>query len=106
MLIPFVGFVLGLVAFTILGLIVLGVVPSLRLTAINLLLFVIGAFPGTLVLGNLYGRLFADSTNYLNSRAAILGLFSVMLLGAIAGGSALVWLKMRFVKSSNRDPSL
>jgi hypothetical protein len=101
MLLPFVGFVMGCVGFTILGLIVLASVPTLHLTARNLIIFVVGAFPGTLALGYVYGRLFADSKNELNSKAAVLGFFSVMLVGAIVGGTVLVRLGMHLFKPSD-----
>ena len=98
MLLPFMGFVMGCVVFTVLGLIVLICVPTLRLTVSNLIIFVVGAFPGTLAPGYAYGRLFADPRNQLNSKAAVLGLFSAMLLGATVGGAVLVWLRTRLVK--------
>ena len=95
------GFLMGSVAFTVLGLIVLACVPALRLTIRNPVTFVVGAFPGTLALGYVYGRLFADSRNELDSKAAVLGLFFVLLIGAIVGGTGLVWLGMRLVKPSD-----
>jgi hypothetical protein len=45
----------GFLAFTILGLIALSLVPVLRLTVPNLFLFVVGAFPGALVFLLAYG---------------------------------------------------
>ena len=105
MLLPFIGFIAGCVVFTILGSIVLGCIPTLRLTAVNLLLFVIGAFPGALALPYLYGRIFASSNNQLTSRTAVLGLFGVILVGAIAGGAGLVWLRIHFVRTTDCNSS-
>ena len=105
MLLPFIGFVAGCVVFTILGSIVLACVPTLRLSVVNLLLFVMGAFPGALALPYLYGRIFADSNNQLTSKTAVLGLFVVMLVGATGGGAALVWLRIRFVRTTDCNSS-
>ena len=95
------GFLIGCVGFTILGLIVLACVPALRVTVRNLVIFIVGAFPGTLALGYVYGRLFADSRNELDSRASVLGFFFVLLVGAIVGGTGLVWLGIHLVKPSD-----
>jgi hypothetical protein len=51
--------IMSCVAFTILGLLVLALRPALRLTFLNLLLFVLDAVPGGLALLFLYGRWFA-----------------------------------------------
>jgi hypothetical protein len=94
------------VVFTILGLIVLASIPKLRLTITNLFLFVMGAFPGTLTFGYLYGRIFADSANELNGRVAVLGIFAVMLIGAVVGGVMVVWCKTRFVPADGTPREL
>ena len=56
--------------------------------------FVVGAFPGALALGYLYGRAFADRRNELNGTVAVVGSFAVMLIGATTSGTAFVWLKV------------
>ena len=90
------GFVMGCVAFTVLGLIVLSCVPAFRLTFLNLFLFVVGAFLGGLTFLFVYGRIFAR--NQL-SDTAFYGIFPVLLVGGAFGGALLVWVKMRFVKT-------
>ena len=59
---PLISFMLGCVAFTILGVIVLACVPALRLRFLNLLLFLLGAFPSGLLCLFIYGRLFCEKS--------------------------------------------
>jgi hypothetical protein len=92
------GFVLGCVIFSVLGRIVLALVPSFRFSIANLVLFVMGAFLGTVPSVMTYGRIFADSNDELTSTWTIVGLFAVMFIGAVLGGSVLVWLNVRFRK--------
>jgi hypothetical protein len=96
---------MGCIAFTVLGLIVLACVPVLTLALKNLSVFVVGAFPGALAFGYLYGRAFTDGRNELDTTAAVLGSFAMMLIGAIAGGTASVWLTVRWVGVSRRNHS-
>ena len=98
MLLPLMGFVLGCVIFSILGRIVLALVPSFRFTVANLVLFVMGAFLGTMTFMIAYDRIFANSNQELTSTWTIVGLFAVMFIGAVLGGSVLVWLNVRFGK--------
>jgi hypothetical protein len=98
MLLPLMGFVLGCLIFSILGRIVLALVPSFRFSIANLLLFVTGAFLGTLIIVIAYGRIFADSNGELTTTWTIVGVFVVMFVGAVLGGSVLVWLNVRFRK--------
>jgi hypothetical protein len=86
---------LGCVAFTILGVIVLASVPALRLRFLNLLLFLLGAFPSGLLCLFIYGRLFAR--NQL-SDAAFYGFFPILLIGGAVGGTLTVWLKTRLAR--------
>ena len=97
MLLPLMAFVLGCVAYTILGVLVLACIPSLRLTMLNLVFFVVGAFLATPVFLFVYGQIFAR--NQL-SDAAFVGIFPVLLVGGVFGGALVVWLKVRF---SNRQ---
>jgi len=101
MLLPFIGFVTGCVVFTVVGLVILSRLPKLRATFPNLLVFVVGAFPGAAGLGYLDELVFADARHFLNSPAAVLGFFAAMLVGAIIGGTTLVWLKTRITKRSD-----
>src|SRR5580704_8019603 len=100
MLLPLVGFVLGCICFTILGGFILTRILKLSLSFANLLLFVAGAFAGTLFLGYCYGRAFAAANNELKGSAAVIGMFVVMLIGAVVGGTSLVWIKARIVNTS------
>jgi len=105
MLLPLMMFAMGCIAFTVLGLIVPACVPVVTLTVKNVSVFVVGAFPGALAFGYLYGRAFADARSELNTTAAVIGSFVAMLLGATAGGMALVWLMVRWVGVSRRNHS-
>jgi hypothetical protein len=99
------GLLIGLIGSAILGAVILAVIPSFRLTMSNLLVFVVGAFLGMFALANLVERT-------LNA----LGLLKPMpiqtqnhftgvlaLLGALMGGTTLVWLKMRLRKTREKN---
>jgi uncharacterized membrane protein YdjX (TVP38/TMEM64 family) len=98
MLLPLMGFILGCVIFSILGRVVLALVPSFRFSIANLMFFVLGAFLGTVPLVIAYGWIFADSNDELTSTWTVIGLFAVIFVGAGLGGSVLVWLNVRFRK--------
>lgn len=85
---------LSCIAYTILGLLVLALLPVFRLTFANLLLFVTGAIPGGFLFLFLYGLLLGESM----SDTAFFGILPVLLAGGLSGGSLAVWLKMRFAK--------
>jgi hypothetical protein len=97
------SFVICCVACATLGLIVLACVPGLRLTFLNLLLFVVGAFLGALAF--LLGYLGIFAGHELKD-AAFVGLFLVFFAGATLGGAGLVKLKMRFVKTERAGPPI
>jgi hypothetical protein len=92
--------VMGCVAFGILGLLVLAFVPGLRLTFMNLFIFLVGAFFGALAFSLGYLLIFAG---HELKDAAFVGLFLVFFAGATLGGALLVKLKNRFVKPNARD---
>jgi hypothetical protein len=96
-MIPPAFFVMSYAAITILGLIVLVLLPSFRVTILNLLLFDLGAVPGGIAFLYVYGRLFADSRFSGNA----LGIFLALVLGGTTGGVLAVWLKMWFATSPN-----
>jgi len=97
---------MGCVVFAGMGLIVLSRrIPALRLTFMNLSLFVIGAFLGTLALELLYARIFADAGNHLKNTVSVIGQIPAMLVGAVGGGVGAVWLKTRIPEWFRRsDP--
>jgi hypothetical protein len=77
--------------YSILGFIVLACMPALRVTLLNLIAFVIGAFFGSLALLYAYGAVrFGPIQIYPDT---------ISLIGAVAGGTLFVWLKMRFIKT-------
>jgi hypothetical protein len=96
------SFVMVCTAFGTLGLIVLACVPSLRVTFLNLLLFVIGAFFGALAFLLAYLEIFKG---HELKDAAFVGLFLVFFLGATLGGALLVKLKIRFLKTERTTTS-
>jgi fatty-acid desaturase len=98
MLLPLIGFMLGCVIFSVLGWAVLALVPSFRFSIANLILFVMGGFLGSMTLMIAYGRIFADSNNEFTSGWTVVGMFAVMFIGAVLGGSVLTWLNVHFRK--------
>ena len=100
---PLMGFVMGCVAFTILGLTILRCIPGLRLTLFNLFLFVVGSFPGALAFLFVYGQIFAKKQL---SNGAFVGIFPVLLVGGSLGGMLVVWLKTRFMNAQLARPPL
>jgi|HubBroStandDraft_6_1064221.scaffolds.fasta_scaffold109887_1 fatty-acid desaturase len=98
MLLPLIGFVLGCVIFSVLGWAVLALVPSFRFSIANLMLFVVGAFLGSMTFMIAYGRFFANSNHEFTSGWTFVGMFAVMFIGAVLGGSVLAWLKVHFRK--------
>ena len=98
------GFVMGCVIFSVLGLIVFALIPSFRLSLANLAIFVIGAFLATMMSVIAYGRFFGDRNNELTSKWTVLGLFAVMFIGAVLGGSVLVWLIAGLRRQPTNDP--
>jgi hypothetical protein len=84
---------MGCVVFIFVGSIILSYFSRLPLTRTNLLAFVVGAFPGAAGLGYLHELIFTDAEHVLHSTAAVLGFLAAMLVGAILGGTALVWIK-------------
>ena len=103
MLLPLMGFVLGCIAYIVVGLIVLACSPSLplRLTFPNLILFVVGALLAVPVCLLAYSQMLAR--NQL-SDAAFVGIFPALLAGGMLGGVVAVWLKERFVKKQLLRP--
>jgi uncharacterized membrane protein YeaQ/YmgE (transglycosylase-associated protein family) len=93
MLLSFMLVVYWCLVYTIAGFIVLASVPKLRVTVLNLLAFVIGAFAGRTGTLYVYG---AYRFGFLENYPITIG-----LVGAIAGGILLVWLKTRFIKTSD-----
>jgi len=80
------------VVYAVVGLIVLACAPGLRLILLNLIAFLIGAFAGSVALLSVYGSVpIRRLHNYPDA---------VSLVGAVTGGTLLVWLKTRFIKTS------
>jgi hypothetical protein len=87
-----VGFVLGCLFWTRLGILLLTVVPGLRRTLAGVVAFVVGAFAGSIGVGRLTVGLFTRPS------AELSGLFvrlAVALAGASGGGLLLTWLLQR-----------
>jgi hypothetical protein len=91
----------------ILGLMLLAYIPGLRLSSVNLLIFILGGFLGMFVIANLG----VWGIRYLLEHFAvhrevphgeIFGYFLV-LVGAALGGAGLVGLKMHFVKARKNE---
>jgi hypothetical protein len=99
MLVPLAGLFIACAVFACISAAVLALIPKLRLTLINVVLFVIGAVPSSLVGGFVYGRVFADANNELSNPVALFGMYGVLLAAGLCGGLLTVliyqWL-MRF----------
>jgi len=95
MLVPLMVFEWGFLAFLVVGLIILALVPGLRLTVPNIFVFVVGAFPGALLLLLVCGWMFGRNQW---SDAASTAIVPILLVGGALGGTLLVWLKSRFAK--------
>jgi hypothetical protein len=92
MLLSFMIVVFWCLVYAIVGLIVLASVPTLRVTLLNLIAFVIGALIGSQIFSFVYGQYRGPLDNYPDF---------AHLVGAAVGGTLFVWLKLRFVKSSS-----
>ncbi len=90
---PFMGFITGSIIFATIGIIVLKTVPTFKFNALNLIFFVFGALPVALLFGFIYGEIFADSNNQLTSSTSVLFFLLSILLGGIAGGTAVTLIK-------------
>jgi hypothetical protein len=101
-MLPLAFVIICCVAFTILGLVVLTLLPVFRLTFVNLVLFVLGAVPGGIAFLFLYGKLFARDQL---SDKAFYGIFPILLLGGVSGGTLAVWSKMNFAKAQSMRKS-
>jgi hypothetical protein len=84
-LIPLVGFLIACTVFACVGAALLSLIPKLRLTVGNVLLFVIGAVPTAAISAVLYGRVFGTETGELTP-PAVLGLWAVLFVAGICGG--------------------
>jgi hypothetical protein len=91
MLLSFVVVVFWCIVYSILGVIVLACMPALRVTLLNLVAFVIGAFFGSLAF------LYANGAVRLGRLEINPGYIN--LVGAVAGGILFVWLKMLFIRT-------
>jgi hypothetical protein len=90
MLLSFMIVLFWCVIYTFVGLIVLATVPALRVTLLNLIVFVMGALIGSTIFSIASGQFHSPLDNYPDA---------IHFVGAVTGGAVLVWLKMRFVKS-------
>jgi hypothetical protein len=103
MLLQLIFLAVSCISYAILGLIVLACVPTLRLTFLNLALFLVGAFAGGLGTLFLYGRAFMRDPL---GDVAFYGVFPSLLIGGAIGGAISVWLKIRLVKGKSIEPPL
>lgn len=85
MIIPLVGLFIACAIFAGIGAAVLSLLSHLRLTLVNLVVFVMGAVPCAFVAAVAYGRVFGNVTVELAPRA-VLGLFGVMPVAGLTGG--------------------
>jgi hypothetical protein len=79
--------------YVILGRVLLALVPSFRVTLLNLVVFVLGAFAGN------FAVLYATKTHVLDFLKNSYGFFVLYFVAAVFGGTAAVWLKKRLVNT-------
>lgn len=85
-----IAFVLVSVLFLVVtGSIVLAITPGFRWTIGNVVIFVVGAFPGMFVLPNLGSR---------TSVTTVPEMYVLAIVGALIAGTTLVWVKTRLMK--------
>ncbi|RFP66382.1 hypothetical protein D0N36_03275 [Hymenobacter lapidiphilus] len=96
MLLPFFGFVFGVMASTFLGAAVIALHPCWKLTFANIAWFIGGAFVGAIGSSLLYTRVFADDNQVLHSTAAIIGFLATLGAATLLGGTLAVYIAQRF----------
>jgi hypothetical protein len=102
MVVPFFGFVLGSIFFSLLALIVLGVSGVAPARPVTITAFVLAALASTLIYAHLYARLFGDPTGQLKSRTnVVLFLIGIPIVASIAGAAA-ARLTTFYAKSGSR----
>jgi len=97
---PLIGFLIGCIGFTFLGIIALKFLPSFRLTIVNLIVFVMGAFPGALLLTMAFKPIYYATNIELTNNALICMMLSMMLLGGIIGGLCIVKILEKIRKTT------
>jgi hypothetical protein len=104
MLLSFVLIVYWCVVYAILGLIVLACIPTFRVTLLNVVAFVLGAWLGA------YAYIYASNLmfDHFALRFGPLERYPVAstLIGAGAVGTLFAWLKLRLIKSSDSSRML
>lgn len=96
MLLPFFGFVFGVVVSTLLGATVIALHPHWKLTCANIAWFVGGAFTGAIGSSLLYTWVFADDNRLLHSTAAVIGFLVTLGAATLLGGALSVHMGQRF----------
>ncbi len=104
MAVPFFGFVLGSIVFSLLGLIVLRVSGVAPIRPLTIAAFVLAAFASTLAYAFAYARIFGDQTGELQSRAiVVIFLVGVPLIASLAGAVAARLAVMVFAQSKSTN---
>lgn len=95
MLLPLFGLVLSVCLFGAVGLLALWLVHITQWRMLALVLFIVTAQLGMVAFSMLYGALFANAENQLESRAQVLG----FLIGLPVSGSLIAWMVLRWAVS-------
>ena len=89
MVLPAFAFVLGLIVFLVLALMVLRFTELAPVRPVTLAAFVFADFASTLLYAVVYGRLFADAADQLQSRASVVTfIVGALIVATIAGALA------------------
>ena len=94
-LLPIAGFAFGCVFYTLLGILLLAVIPWLRLTVSGLLAFVIGAFVGGVGVGNLTVGFFSRPNGDATTTLGFFVQLAIAIGSAVGGGLSLAWILQR-----------
>lgn len=86
MLLPLIGFVLGVAFSYIIGFVVLSLHPKIKVTFRNLTFFVFGTFLFVLLFNFLLSKIFTDNNGSLNSFSEVIGYFITLIISTIFGG--------------------
>jgi hypothetical protein len=84
--------------YAILGVVLLALIPAFRVTLLNIVIFTVGAFGGAVTF------LYATNTSPLQVlKNNYVGFIILYFAAAVLGGTLLVSLKMRFIKTPDDE---
>jgi len=98
MLLPLLGFIFFIVFYYCIGAILLKFIPAFKYSKINVLIFLFGAWVGTILSGYTYTHMFADANDQLTSSVAVLGFFITLFISGSCVGLLAVLFGNQIIK--------